>query len=287
MDWKGFMMMSMENNVPLETIQKIEFGILKYIRDVCDANGLRYYLAYGTLIGAVRHQGFIPWDDDMDIHMPRPDYMKFVEIVKRDPHPYYRLVSLETSDKYAYLWAKVIDKRTRLVQDSPWIQKEDLGFFVDIFVLDGAGKTLKEAEATYEKAFDIFKQYRRSVKKMFNKRESRSLTFARWIYHIPQRLLGNRYWMERHEKFCLQKAYDDCEYVGALGAGTKKPSRNVWKKDCFGGGTNVVFCGELFRAPENWDEVLRSEYGDYMMLPPVEQRQSNHNFLLCEVQEDV
>ena len=68
---------------------------------------------------------------------------------------------------YAYLWAKVIDKRTRLVQDSPWIQKEDLGFFVDIFVLDGAGKTLKEAEATYEKAFDIFKQYRRSVKNFF------------------------------------------------------------------------------------------------------------------------
>ena len=73
------MAMDQENTVPLPVIQNGLFGILKYIRDVCDRNGLKYFLAYGTLIGAVRHQGFVPWDDDMDIQMPREDFLKFAE----------------------------------------------------------------------------------------------------------------------------------------------------------------------------------------------------------------
>ena len=130
--------MNVENkdiSVNLEQMQKIEFDILKYIKDVCDRNGVIYYLAYGTLIGAVRHSGFIPWDDDIDIHMAREEYFRFVEILKMNPHPYYKLVSRDTDKAFTAPLPKVIDTRINLIQDYGFIEKVTLGPYVDIFIL--------------------------------------------------------------------------------------------------------------------------------------------------------
>ena len=275
----------MDDKYSLKTIQHFEFEILKYIRDVCDRNGLRYYLAYGTLIGAVRHQGFIPWDDDIDIHMPREDYEKFVDLVTADPHPYYRLISGETEPKFTHILAKVIDSRTQLTQIARWRDGVQLGLYVDIFVLDGAGNSQDEAEEIYRKAFSLFYQWRRSVKTMFEPEErypdaNQFVNFLRWLYHTPQRLLGHGYWRRKHVAYCLERHYDECEWVGAMAAGTGRASRNVWKREWFGDGTDVSFQGETFRAPANWDAVLRPEYGDYMELPPAEKRHSKHPFIL-------
>ncbi len=271
------MAMDQENTVPLPVIQNGLFGILKYIRDVCDRNGLKYFLAYGTLIGAVRHQGFVPWDDDMDIQMPREDFLKFAEIVRREPHPYYRLLAKEASPRFTRIIPKVIDTRARLKQKSPLREdKTPWGFFVDIFVLDGAGDTRAEAEKTYQKAFSLYSHWRRSMKKMFVPGENRVYTFLVWFKHLPEKTMGARYWVIKHDRFSSRKAYDDCVYVSALDAGTMEPDRNIWKREWFGDGTSVTLYGETFRAPLNWDAVLRPEYGDYMTLPPPEERHPKH-----------
>lgn len=271
----------MEHTVSLDVIQNCEFKILQYIRDVCERNGLRYYLAYGTLIGAVRHQGFIPWDDDMDIHMPRQDFLKFVEIVTKNPHPYYRLLSKETSDKYSYVFAKVSDTRTRLKPHGAWIEKQQLGLYVDIFILDGAGDSQEEAEAAYLDAYAVYLRYRKAVTPMFyTGKKNRRTTFSEWVHAIPEKSAGARYWMDQHEALCTQKNYDACNYVAALGAGTPKASRNVWPRDCFGEGTDVLFNGETFRAPADWDAVLTPEYGDYMELPPPKKRRPQHKYTI-------
>ena len=254
--------------VPLKTIQNLEFEILKYIRDICDSNSLRYYLAYGTLIGAVRHQGFIPWDDDMDIHMPRPDYMKFVEIVKANPHPYYKLISRETEPRFTLLLAKMIDTRTKLTQISPWKEKIQLGLYVDIFVLDGAGDSLEEAEKTYQEGYKCFQHWGNANTKMFYPGKGKFYSFRKWIRYSPERYYGVRRWMDRHFSLCVQKSFDACEYVSAMAAGTPQASRNIWKRESFGAGKNVIFNDEVFRAPEDWDAVLRPEYGGYMEPPP-------------------
>ena len=276
---------SKTDSVPLEVIQNLEFGILKYIRDVCDQNGLRYYLAYGTLIGAVRHQGFIPWDDDVDIHMPRPDYMKFVEIVKKNPHPYYKLISGETAPKFTQILAKVIDTRTKLTQISAWPDGVQLGVYVDIFILDGAGDTMEEAETVYREAYWLFDEWRKSVRKAFYPKVSdpdisRFRSFARWIKYTPERRKGFNYWRNRHDTFSKQYTYDDSHYVAAMAAGTEPPSRNIWVREWFGDGTELLFCGESFRVPADWDSVLKPEYGDYMMLPPEEKRHPKHHYTL-------
>lgn len=254
--------------------------MLKYIKQVCDRHSLRYFLAYGTLIGAVRHQGFIPWDDDVDIQMPREDYLKFVDIILREPHPYYKLVSRETTPKYTMLWPKLIDTRTKLTQFGDYIERVQLGIFIDIFILDGAGDSQEDAEARYRKAYLKYREVKRAALKMFSPWEGKAISFLRWIHHIPEKIMGIGYWMDRHAAFCAQMPYDDYTYVGAMGASTMNPTRNVWKKEWFGDGAELIFMDESFRVPCNWDAVLRPEYGDYMQLPPEEKRQSNHGYTL-------
>lgn len=272
-----------KSSMSLEEIQHSLFDILKYIRDVCEQNGLRYYLAYGTLIGAVRHQSFIPWDDDADIHMPRKDYEAFLRIVTEQQHPFYKLVSRETNPKYNRLWARVVDSRTRTYQKSSWIQGVPVGLFVDIFILDGAGNTEQEAFETYRNAYAIFLHYHRAIRKMFVLKQKRFISFIKWVYHVPEKIRGTGYWIDRHISYCKQKDYDRYEFIGALGAGTKDPARNIWDKDWFGEGTVVFINGEHFCAPVNWDAVLRPEYGDYMALPPLEDQHPKHSYKVIQI----
>lgn len=273
--------MKKDEAVPLSLIQNGVFEILKYVRDVCDQNRLTYYLAYGTLIGAVRHQGFIPWDDDIDIHMPREDFLRFAEIVTRRPHPYYRLLSKETSEGYTRIMAKVIDSRTILTQKICLDDgTEPLGLYLDIFLLDGAGNTREEAVKTYQQAYSIYRHWERSIKKAFFEGQNGLYTFLLWLKHTPERAAGMRYWMKKHDEICERHPYAESIYVGAMGAGTWNPDRNIWKKEWFGDGRDAVFNGEIFRVPDNWDAVLRPEYGDYWTLPPEDERRPHHSFSL-------
>ena len=117
----------MEKEFTIEKVQELEFGILKYIKELCEKYSIRYYLAYGTLIGAVRHKGFIPWDDDIDIMMPRNDYKRLLSILEKDSHPYYKLISYETNDLFQVPLPKIVDTRTVLIQDSDIIEPVPLG----------------------------------------------------------------------------------------------------------------------------------------------------------------
>ena len=129
----------MGEKIPSEEIKKIEISILDYIASVCEENNIGYYLAYGTLLGAIRHHGFIPWDDDIDIYMLREDYMKFIEIAKEHIHHRYKLLSIYNDDDYYYEFAKVVDSNTKLkINNVKQIKKE--GVWVDIFPLDNVPK---------------------------------------------------------------------------------------------------------------------------------------------------
>ncbi len=112
--------------------------MLQEIDKICRHYHIRYYLAGGTLLGAVRHQGFIPWDDDIDIAMPREDYEQFIKIMSHKKHPIYKLLAIECTKGYPYTFAKVVDTRTRLVEE---IGKDlhQMGVFIDIFPIDGMG----------------------------------------------------------------------------------------------------------------------------------------------------
>ena len=121
-------------------VKKIELDMLAYIHKVCVENNIRYWVCGGTLIGAIRHNGFIPWDDDIDIDMPRPDFERFKKIADSSR---YMLLTAE-NEKYYYASAKLVDNNTVLNENNFEGNIDGLGVFVDIFPLDGLPSDAKK-----------------------------------------------------------------------------------------------------------------------------------------------
>ena len=135
--------------------KKIEFGILKYVSQFCLENNIRYFLCGGTLLGAVRHKGFIPWDDDIDIYMPRPDYDRFIDLMSNSTSNYYVLSS--SQHDYYYNFAKVIDGRTSL-NEIGYQPIRNLGIYIDIFPLEGMPTNKKDRETQFKKLDELRKR---------------------------------------------------------------------------------------------------------------------------------
>lgn len=126
----------MEKDIQLEEMKQIELRVLKQIRAICEEQGWRYFLVGGTLLGAVRHKGFIPWDDDIDIGMPRADYEKFIDYCISHDVP-FKVMCNRSENKYGYLYAKAMAPDTVLLEESSNRYNVEQGIFVDIFPVDG------------------------------------------------------------------------------------------------------------------------------------------------------
>ena len=118
----------------LEELRVIQLELLQQIADFCEKNNIKYFLAYGTLIGAIRHKGYIPWDDDIDIVMPRDDYDRFLELYN-EAYPFSKVVDMYNTKHYGFAFAKVHDVRT-IIYETQYAQ-DSFGVFVDVFPIDG------------------------------------------------------------------------------------------------------------------------------------------------------
>ena len=129
-------------------IKQLALNILKDVAEFCDHHDIKYALAYGTMLGAVRHEGFIPWDDDIDIMMPREDYNRFIQLYN-DSNSRYKVFSIETDNTYTYTMAKVFDQDTLMIDNTLWRNFDKAGVFVDIFPVDGLPESKSEQQALF------------------------------------------------------------------------------------------------------------------------------------------
>lgn len=253
----------------LEEIKKIEVNILDYISDICRKNNLKYFLAYGTLIGAIRHKGFIPWDDDIDIAMPREDYEKLLGILKSQSgtSKYDCLIPLE--DGYYYEFAKVIDTST-IVQEQTTITSR-CGVWVDIFPLDGLKK---EDKLSHILLLLLNRCRAASVNKSFPHKTNGLAVPLEYVFWKICRLIGYKTFLKSSIRLSKKYKYDDC---GLVGFASSYPAHNKYMlKKWFEKTVEVPFEDKLFDAPVGFDEYLSTQYGDYMQLPPEDKRVSHH-----------
>lgn len=245
----------------LKEIQTIELDILKFIDRVCRANNLTYYLAYGTLIGAVRHKGFIPWDDDIDIIMPRKDYEKIIKIMGKGIGN-YGMVCVETNKNYNYPWGKVYDKRTSLKEIGKF-QIVEYGLWVDIFPIDGLGETKEEALKMTEKI--KVNKYRIWTMHVFAKKG---------IKGRLMNLIGRKSFNRLMLHDCKKNNFYTSKWVGCVIGDDEKAiiEGKHYQEKC-----ELEFEGYKFYAPKEYDKILTMWYGDYMTLPPVEERVVAHD----------
>ncbi len=232
--------------------------ILKELDRYCSEKGLRYYMGCGTLIGAVRHKGFIPWDDDLDVFMPRPDFLKMcsdyksvdfnfrnIRNDKSHPHPFGRLCS---------------NNICRFYRDYPIF---NVG--IDVYVINGAPSTREEQIKHMDKTFVHVKRAEflirvRSNLVRRNLWPSKSLDFS---------LLNRELFREER---CFEKYdFETCDYIWPFGGG-----RLIMKKENYGTPIRLQFEDGYFLAPEHYHEVLTLGYGDYMQLPPADKRVPYH-----------
>ena len=136
----------------LREIQLGELGVLKKLKEICEDQGLRYFLFFGTLLGAIRHKGFIPWDDDVDVGMPREDYEKLLGYFRENSDALlpFRLMHFSTNENYIYPIARICD--TRYQVDYSETKEYGLGLFIDIYPFDGWGDTEEDGERIYRQA---------------------------------------------------------------------------------------------------------------------------------------
>lgn len=223
----------------------IIFDILKYFKGICEKNNLRYFLYDGTLIGAVRHHGFIPWDDDIDVAMPYEDYIKLQGVFNGEGR--YSLISWENDDDYEFSWMKIIDNETRMIH--PW--NTIIGCYIDIFPIGGypsENTRIEQKWSQYIHAEKVWQSY----------------------YILRDTRIGAIDTRRRIIDELFDIPFNDAKYVGIMRKEKQKPwvAPREWFEP-----VDVIFCNERFMAPIGYESYLKMKYGDYMAIPEVNKRE--------------
>ena len=264
-------------NIDVDEAKKIEFEILKQINEICIAQNIRYFLVGGTLLGAIRHKGFIPWDDDIDIGMPRDDYEKFIEYCMTNEVP-FDLLCNKTNPHYGYLFAKAMDKNTILIEESGNRYNIEMGLFVDIFPIDGLGDSYDEALSALNKT-----RFKRELLvaanwKKFFRSKTRAIYFEpiRFAFFCMSRVSSFKKLIRKIESKYERNAFDKKSFVGCV-CGSYR-NKEIVEQNVFSEYVDLPFEDAMFKCPKNYDRYLSSIYGDYMKLPPENKRITHHSF---------
>ena len=244
--------------------RKLQLRILDIVKDVdkiCRENDIDYYILYGSALGAIRHQGFIPWDDDFDIGMTFDNYVKFLEICEKklDKNKYY--VQTPEKEKNYYLsFSKIRDIRTTLIEEGNENIDIVRSVYIDVFPLVGIpNNKIKERILKINRAFMLFA----NMNVINNK-------FLRCIFDIILKIFGRRKILKYTTKRCFKYNTNDCEYWCSIADGDGYIQNKI-KREIYGKPKYVKFEDIMLPVPENTDKYLKNIYGDYMKIPSEEQ----------------
>lgn len=254
----------------LRELQQVSLDILVDVHNFCVQNNIKYAIDYGTLIGALRHKGFIPWDDDVDIVMPRPDYERFCQSYQSND---YQLIYYGNDPSALAAFARVVDcKKTHYETERPWTKQES-GVWIDIFPIDGVESDKKVYARRYERLRRMSKiayKFRRQNHHINEKDSqwSKLKTIIALILGIGGKLPA--FIIDKMVKTMSKVPFDSTSFVGQCSCLDDGPIQFP-KKD-FEDYILLPFEEYKFYAMKGYDHHLRQLYGDYMQLPPEEQR---------------
>lgn len=258
----------------LQEVQRVALGLLIEFDKICQENAFRYSLGGGTLLGAIRHGGFIPWDDDIDVMMPRPDYEKFLEYC-RHYEGGFDCLSLNHTEGYFDLFSRLSDRSTYLVDDSRVIEYK-MGVSIDIFPIDGLGDDDAIALKNFNKG--RFKRELLIASKWtkYFRSETKSILVEpiRLAFFLMSRLVNKRQLCASIDTFCQRNAFETSGFAACISGVYRE--KEIMPTSAFKEYQSIEFEGHDFDIISDYDAYLTQHYGDYMQLPPVEKQVPHH-----------
>ena len=260
----------------LKEIQAIELKLLLIFDAICKENDLRYSLGGGSLLGAVRHKGFIPWDDDIDVMMPRPDYEQFLHICKTQTTD-FKLITYDTVREYNGLFAKIWDPKT-VIRDDVMQLDYHVGVNIDVFPIEGLGESKKEALKIFKKTAWNRELLNAALWKKFFRSKTHSILVepVRFVMFVLSRFANPKKLLRKVDEENLKHQFEGSVYAGCVCGSYRE--QEIMRTDTFEHYIEMEFEGEKLKAIENYEDYLEKHYGDYMKLPPIEKRQTHHTY---------
>lgn len=268
----------MNKEETLKEVKKAELNILSTVDDFCQKNNIKYSLAYGTLLGAVRHKGFIPWDDDIDIWMTRENYNKFIRAWEQNPVQGYILQNTDLEEDFSQNFTKIRKDNTAFIQtEEEKTTNYHKGIFIDIFPLDRVAKT--PSKIAVQKLYAMltmlfYRKYAPPTEKGLKKYIS-----GFFLKIVPKSKYENaRKYFEN--KYLFLSGDVDCSW---LSNSTYRDLSIYYDSDMMDDYTFLQFEGRNFMSVSKWDHALKMQYGDYMQLPPEEDRVWKHHPIFIDL----
>ena len=257
----------------LEEVRSIQLELLSELDIFCKANNIQYFAFAGTLLGTIRHKGFIPWDNDIDVAVSRTDYEKLRVLLKdEEAHPYFRFLCYEDDPDYLWQHGRISAKHTYL-QTARGYSK--LGLSIDVFPLDSQGNNLEAAKKNLQKIKECVQMRIMAYDKKYKSMNyPKGVSFLRkvhiWIQFNLLRHNSEEYWVRRHIKLAqLFNKETESKYYGC---NSNDKYTVVCERKMYDGIQYMPFEDREIPVPTAYDDILRLYYGNYMKLPPKEKQ---------------
>ena len=260
----------------LSEVQEIELRLLDSFDEICRKKGFRYSLGGGSLLGAIRHKGFIPWDDDIDVMMPRPDYEQFLAYC-RSYELGFKLFEGSRNDSYYSLFAKLSDMNT-LIIDKIMNTEVDIGVNIDVFPIDGLGNSYSEALKTFRSTTIEREILNASQWDHFERSRTHGILLepVRLVMYGIGKICNRKTLYERIESKLLSVPFDTSSYAGCVCGSYRE--KEIMRQEVFTSYETVTFEKKEYSIISAFHEYLTAHYGNYMELPPENKRVTHHTY---------
>lgn len=262
-----------------EQMKQIQLHILDAFVKICDDHNFQYFVLGGTALGSVRHGGFIPWDDDIDVGLPREDFERFLLVAQAELPSNMFLQTFQTDENYSHCFAKIRVSNTTFIQKSVSNIDMNHGVYMDVFPLDGYPEA-----AVRRLAFHVQNRILNiAVAGCYLLDERQEGLVKRLIKGAIQKRIPYKKAVRKLNELYQKYSYHHSQVIGNFGGAWG--AKEIMPKAVFGNGATGIFEGREIRLPEKTDEYLTRLYGDYMTPPPPEKRISHHNCTVIDLEK--
>lgn len=265
----------------MDKLHQVDMKMLKEVVSICDRHKLIYFMLGGTMLGAIRHKGFIPWDDDIDLGMPRDDYEKFLEIAPKELSSFLKVVNYRNTPTYPYYITRILDTETKVIEERIGNDRKYTHASIDIFPIDGTpnNKLLRKIyffrilfhralmSLCYKDSIDR-KRHRGLIEKIFLK----------VMEHLPIEKMTTPYKQKCIiDKLLRSQDVKKSKYIGNIMGAYR--TREIVPAEFYGDGTMYPFEDMELRGLDMYDDYLKYTYGDYMQIPPEDKRKTHFKLI--------